>query len=163
MSSRDLHVFGGSLLTCPYARSCFSAAQLSCLMLCFFGCSKIFLRERVYAFLLHNLSGDISCFWGRYEISLLMSCHAFRPWWDVVRFPHFIWCFVWPPMRLLCFYLMRCYAVLLHNCRVRLPHEIDFVMRFHIVEGSWKIVLWDVILVDPPTRFPRSILLLFAA
>jgi hypothetical protein len=40
-----------------------------------------------------------------------MSCHAFRPWWDVMRFPHDIWCFVWPPMRLLCFYLMRCYAV----------------------------------------------------
>ena len=94
----------------------------------------------------------------------LMRYHAFRPWWDVMRFPHDIWCFVWPPQ-------WDCYAFtswdvvlfLLHTFRVRLPHEMDFVMRFHIVEGSRKIVLWDVILVDPPTRFPRSILLLFAA
>ncbi len=61
--------FGGSLLTCPYARSCFSAAQLSCLMLCYFLAAARFPYEGVHAFLLHNLSGDISYFWGRYEIS----------------------------------------------------------------------------------------------
>jgi hypothetical protein len=45
---------GGPWLTCPYARSCFSAAQLSCLMLCFFLAVPRFPYERVHAFLLHK-------------------------------------------------------------------------------------------------------------
>ena len=110
MSSRGFHVFGGSLLTCPYARSCFSAAQLSCLMLCFFGCCKISLREIAHAFLLHNdlmifhafgaatrFPNELSCF------SALMRCHEISSW-------HLMLCLT-PPMRLLCFYLMRFCAV----------------------------------------------------
>ena len=128
----------------------------------FFGCCKI------------SLWGS-SCFfatqfiWWYFTLlgplrEFLMRYHAFRPWWDVMRFPHDIWCFVWPPQwDCYAFTSWDCVLFLLHTFRVRLPHEMDFVMRFHIVEGSRKIVLWDVILVDPPTRFPRSILLLFAA
>ena len=163
MSSRGFHVFGGSLLRCPYARSCFSAAQLSCLMLCFF------LAVAKFPYLGEFMLCCYTMIWWYFMLlgplrEFLMRYHAFRPWWDVMRFPHDIWCFVWPPQ-------WDCYAFtswdfvlfLLHTFRVRLPHEMDFVMRFHIVEGSRKIVLWDVILVDPPTRFPRSLLLLFAA
>jgi hypothetical protein len=111
MSSRGFHVFGGSLLTCPYARSCFSAAQLSCLMLCFFLAVARFPYEGEFMLFSYTMIWWYFMLLGPLR-DFLKSCHAFRPWWDVMRFPHDIWCFVWPPpMRLFCFYLMRFCAV----------------------------------------------------
>ncbi len=99
MSSRDLHVLGGG----PCWRSLCEFVLFSCPIVMFdvvlFCCSNFLMRE----FMLFCYT----MIWWYFP----MSCHAFRPWWDVMRFPHDIWCFVWPPMRLLCFYLMRCYAV----------------------------------------------------
>ena len=83
MSSRGFHVFGGSLLRCPCARSCFSAAQLSCLMLCFFLAVARFPYEgefmlfcyAIYMVIFHafgaatRIPNEISCF------SALMRCH----------------------------------------------------------------------------------------
>jgi hypothetical protein len=111
MSSRGFHVFGGSLLRCPYARSCFSAAQLSCLMLCFFLAVARFPYEgefmlfcyTIYMVIFHafgaatRIPNEISCF------SALMRCHEISSW-------HLMLCLT-PPMRLLCFYLMRFCAV----------------------------------------------------
>ena len=97
-----------------------------------------------------RIPNELSCF------SALMRCHEISSW-------HLMLCLTPPQWDCYAFTSWDFVLFLLHTFRVRLPHEMDFVMRFHIVEGSRKIVLWDVILVDPPTRFPRSILLLFAA
>jgi hypothetical protein len=117
-------------------------------MLCFFGCSKISLWESS-CFLLHNdlmifhafgtatrFPNEMSCF------SALMTCHEISS----LAFHAFFW----PPTR---FPYEMFMIFLLHIFLI----EIDFLMRFHIVEGSWKIVFMRCHAFWAPTRFPRSI------
>ncbi len=82
----------------------------ACMAVVFWRFQDFLTKERVHAFLLHNdlvifhafgaatrFPNELSCF------SALMRCHEISSW-------HLMLCLT-PPMRLLCFYLMRCCAI----------------------------------------------------
>ncbi len=99
--------FLGSLwrLTFCYSMSCILAAKVSLLMLWFFGCSKISLREFML-FATPMIWWYFMLFWPLRDV--LMKCDACWPCWDFMRFPHAISCFFFYPPR---DFLRRYYAL----------------------------------------------------
>ncbi len=109
MSSRDLHVFGGPCWRILMRGLAFQLPNCRVWCCAFCWLLQDFLMREFILFC-------YTMIWWYFMLlgplrDFPMRCHAFRPWWDVMRFPHDIWCVVWPPMRLLCFYLMRFCAV----------------------------------------------------